>query len=98
MSGGTCEATAYQEFGYQSAGVCVALGNYHNCGAANRIKAEYVSLGDACHMVDLLVEAARLFSNYDRLVKKLPQRLNKLLREAEKKLLTTANAGTESRL
>jgi endoglucanase len=91
MSGGTCEATAYQEFGYQSAAVCVALGNYHNCGDANRIKAEYVSLADACHMVDLLAQAARKMSNYERLVKKLPQRLNKLLREAKRKLQTTAN-------
>ena len=41
MSGGTCEATAYQEFGFQTAAVCVALGNYHNCGPRNRIAAEF---------------------------------------------------------
>jgi endoglucanase len=91
MSGGTCEATAYQEFGYQSVAVCVALGNYHNCGDANRIEAEYVSLADACHMIDLLVQAARQMSNYERLVKKLPHRLNQLLREARSKLQTTAS-------
>ena len=90
MSGGTCEATAYQEFGYQSAAVCVALGNYHNCGERNRIKAEYVSLADACHMVDLLVEGAHQASNYECLVRRLPQRLNKLLREAKMKLQRTA--------
>jgi hypothetical protein len=33
MSGGTCEATAYQEFGFQTAAVCVALGNYHSFAA-----------------------------------------------------------------
>src|SRR6185369_1457970 len=29
MSGGTCEATAYQLYGYRCAALCVALGNYH---------------------------------------------------------------------
>src|SRR6267154_26025 len=56
MGGGTCEATAYQEFGYQCAAVCVALGNYHNCGQGGQIKSEYISIADACNMVDLLVE------------------------------------------
>jgi hypothetical protein len=32
MPGGTCEATAYQLYGFRSAALCVALGNYHNCG------------------------------------------------------------------
>jgi putative aminopeptidase FrvX len=82
MSGGTCEATAYQEFGFQTAAVCVALGNYHNCGPRNRIAAEYVSVSDACGMVDLLVAASRQMKQYPRLVAKLPARLNKLLREA----------------
>ena len=39
MGGGTCEATAYQEFGFQCA-VCVALGHYRNCGPRRRIAAE----------------------------------------------------------
>jgi endoglucanase len=91
MSGGTCEATAYQEFGYQSAAVCVALGNYHNCGERNRVKAEYVSLADACSMVDLLVAAAKQMPRYAALVGKLPKRLRKLLREARPRLLDTAS-------
>ena len=32
MSGGTCEATAYQLYGYETGGLCIALGNYHNRG------------------------------------------------------------------
>src|SRR5436190_1908820 len=51
MSGGTCEATAYQELGYQTCAVCIALGNYHNCGADGRIRGEYVNIGDADSMV-----------------------------------------------
>jgi len=86
MSGGTCEATAYQEFGFQTAAVCVALGNYHNCGPRNRIAAEYVNLADACGMVELLMAAARHMPKYSHLTARLPRRLNKLLDEARQKL------------
>jgi endoglucanase len=86
MSGGTCEATAYQEFGYQSAGVCVALGNYHNCGLRNQIAPEYVSVADALGMVELLVQASRHMGHFDRLSRKLPQRLNRLLAQARRRL------------
>ena len=86
MSGGTCEATAYQEFGYQSAGVCVALGNYHNCGAANKIATEFVSVADALGMARVLTEATVQMGNYQKLVGKLPARLNTYLRAARKRL------------
>ncbi len=86
MSGGTCEATAYQEFGFQTAAVCVALGNYHNCGEKNRIEEEYVSVADALSMVELLVASARQMVFYPRLAARLPGRLHGLLREAKRKL------------
>ena len=82
MYGGTCEATAYQEFGYQTAAVCVALGNYHNCHPRGRIAAEFVSLSDACGMVRLLTQAARQMRVFNKLTAKLPARLNRLLKEA----------------
>jgi len=90
MSGGTCEATSYQEFGFQSAAMCIALGNYHNCGQGTRIRAEYVSVADACTMVDLLVAAAKAMPRYNLLTGKLPQRLKKLLREGTQRLPKTA--------
>lgn len=83
MFGGTCEATAYQEFGFKTAAVCVALGNYHNCHPRGRIAAEYVSLADACGMVALLVEAARQMRDYAKLAGQLPRRLATLLKEAK---------------
>jgi len=86
MSGGTCEATAYQEFGFQTAAVCVALGNYHNCGERGRIAAEFVSRADACGMVDLLVEAAKQMRVFHKLVGKLPARLEQMRRAASKRL------------
>lgn len=86
MSGGTCEATAYQEFGYQSAAVCVALGNYHNCANRNRIEAEFVNIADARGMVELLAAASCQMKSYPKFVNKLRERLKKMTREAEKKL------------
>ena len=89
MSGGTCEATAYQEFGLTTAGVCIALGNYHNCGPGGRIAAEFVSVADACGMVRLLARAAERMTEFDSLVGRLPARLHRLLVEARQRLAET---------
>ena len=53
MSGGTCEATAFRLYGVRCGAMCVALGNYHNCGPDNRIEAEFVSLADVEGLVAL---------------------------------------------
>ena len=55
MPGGTCEATAFQLYGYRSAALCVALGNYHNCTPDGRIDAEFIDLGDLEGLVSLCV-------------------------------------------
>jgi len=57
MSGGTCEGTAYQLYGYRCGALCVALGNYHNCGPETEIAPEFVSLSDVEGMVKLMVHA-----------------------------------------
>jgi len=90
MGGGTCAGTAYHERGFQTAAVCVALGNYHNSAARRRIAAEYVSVADVCGMVQLLMAAAEQILQYQELTGKLPQRLKEMLREAQKKLRATA--------
>jgi putative aminopeptidase FrvX len=59
MQGGTCEATAYALYGYRAAAMCVALGNYHNCGPSNRIAPEFVSVDDAVAMADLCIAMSR---------------------------------------
>ncbi|HET6410378.1 MAG TPA: M20/M25/M40 family metallo-hydrolase [Chthoniobacteraceae bacterium] len=59
MSGGTCEATAYQLYGYRCGALCVALGNYHNCGPDNRIDSEFVSIDDVVGLLGLCVVAAQ---------------------------------------
>jgi putative aminopeptidase FrvX len=58
MQGGTCEATAYQLYGYRTTGLCVALGNYHNCGPEETIASEYVAIRDVLGMAQLCVAAA----------------------------------------
>lgn len=95
MSGGTCEATAYQEFGFQTAAVCVALGNYHNCAEKNRIAEEFVSIADALSMVELLATCAKRVSGYQGLVNRLPRRLQTMLRTATPRLRKTAQNFSE---
>jgi endoglucanase len=90
MSGGSCEATAYQEFGLQTAAVCVALGNYHNCAARNKIETEYVSVADALSMVELLAAAVKQLPRYSELIARLPRQLNALLRQAKARLVGSA--------
>ena len=90
MAGGTCEATAYQEFGYQTCAVCVALGNYHNC-APRRIAEEFVDAQDACDMACFLTEVARHINDFEDFVGRLPARLRKHLAEA---LRTLGEGGT----
>ena len=59
MSGGTCEATPFRLYGVRCGALCVALGNYHNCGPDNRIEAEYVSPSDVEGLVELCVQVGR---------------------------------------
>jgi endoglucanase len=61
LTGGTCEATAYLAFGYESGGVAVPLVNYHNGWGAKAVAPEKVRLSDVEGGVRLLVEAAKLF-------------------------------------
>jgi endoglucanase len=61
LIGGTCEATAYQSFGYETAGVALPLVNYHNGIGARRIAPEMVRVADVLGCVELLLAAVRLF-------------------------------------
>ncbi len=90
MAGGSCEGTVFQEAGFQTAALCVALGNYHNCGADCRIGEEFVDRRDGEGMIRLLMAAARQMKNFSTVVARLPQRLDKIRRESEKRLRKTA--------
>ena len=60
MDGGTCESSAYCQFGYEATGLCLALGNYHNVNVKRkRIAPEYIDLTDYDNVVKWFVELAR---------------------------------------
>jgi len=64
MDGGTCEMTVYQQFGYDSAAICVALGNYHNRSIrTEKIAMEYISVNDLENMVQLFIEIVKSSKN-----------------------------------
>jgi putative aminopeptidase FrvX len=53
LDGGTCEATAYQLYGYTCAAASLALGNYHNVAPDGTIAPEFVAIDDFIGMVRL---------------------------------------------
>ena len=82
MTGGTCEASAYQVFGFAATCLCLALGNYHNMGEptkrrAGRIESEVISLADYHGLIRLLVEIGGVFDRKDQ-VPTLKDRLGPL--------------------
>ena len=86
MPGGTCEATAYQLYGFRSAALCVVLGNYHNCAPENKIAPEYVSYSDVHALARLCTRIAVSRAKKYQAVKSLKKRL-KSNAEKYKKLL-----------
>lgn len=87
MSGGSCEGTAFQEYGYRVAALCVALGNYHNCGADDRIQPEFVSVSDAVGMVRLLVAASLQSGSFETFARKPLERFTVMTAEALRRLI-----------
>ena len=60
MPGGTCEATAYQAYGYTAACLCLPLGRYHNMNAdRGAIDSECISLADYDRLIHFLVTVAK---------------------------------------
>jgi len=59
LDGGACESTAYVEYGYDTTGLSLPLGNYHNMNhGTGRIAAEYVDLHDFEQLVCWFVALA----------------------------------------
>ena len=65
MDGGTCESSAYCDFGHRATGVCLALGNYHNMDLRRRrIALEYVSTRDFENLVKWFIALVRCGKPY----------------------------------
>jgi endoglucanase len=59
MTGGTCEASAYQALGHTATCVCLPLGHYHNMNpTTGRIDREIIGLADYHGLVRLLLAIA----------------------------------------
>ncbi|NUM36293.1 MAG: M28 family peptidase [Candidatus Brocadiae bacterium] len=56
LDGGTCESSVLYAFGYQTTGMAVPLGNYHNNGSSGKAECEYIHKEDWLNMVNLLWE------------------------------------------
>ena len=88
MDGGSCEATAYGMEGYQTTGICVALGNYHNCDKVRgKLAPEYVSLSDLANMIDWFVALAQDTADLKPLDKGVIKRLGQIEKKYRKRLM-----------
>ena len=92
MDGGTCEATAYRQYGYRVAGMCLPLGNYHNMNGRGRVAAESISRADLVGLARFgegLVRADALLPGRGerRSGAPLRRRLRALSRDADRELV-----------
>ena len=101
MDGGTCNSTAFTAWGYDSAAMCVGLGNYHNMTikgetgwhakvggkAGPGIASETIDFGDFSGMVRILVETAKRIHLYKPGLGDVRQRLTKMHHDEQIKLL-----------
>jgi putative aminopeptidase FrvX len=67
MPGGTCEATTFSTYGYQSTCLCLPLGNYHNMTDIDGVAAgkrpakvgpEFISIEDYHGLIEMLIICA----------------------------------------
>lgn len=65
MDGGTCEASLYMSYGYETGALAVPLINYHNQGET-AVEAEAIHRDDLAGGVIMLVETARCLAETDR--------------------------------
>ena len=64
MPGGTCEASAYQAYGYIATCVCLPLGNYHNMDEqAGVIASETIAVEDFHGLVTLLAAIPQMLDD-----------------------------------
>ena len=70
MDGGTCEATLYMAYGYETGALAVPLINYHNHGDTS-VEAEAIHRDDLAGGVVMLVEMACCLANSERLPRAL---------------------------
>jgi putative aminopeptidase FrvX len=101
MDGGTCNSTAFAAYGYDSAGICLALGNYHNMTikgdvgykspgtstAGPGIASETIHIDDFSSMARLLTQVATHINTYQPGWATIQRRLSAMHKNEQKTLL-----------
>ena len=90
MDGGSCESTAYNLWGVRAGALCLALGNYHNCGPDGRIAPEFVDWDDFEGLVVLMTEAATSWSEGTGAQAKMRARLDRVWQREYNRLASSA--------
>ncbi len=81
MTGGSCEATVMNAYGFPSAGLAIPLGNYHNQtpshpnGGRSIIASEEINFGDLKNGIDFAAELCRRFRPFEAVQDELMKRL-----------------------
>lgn len=88
MSGGSCEASAFQAYGYITTGMVLPLGNYHNADSNGQVAPEYVHINDVLGEVDLLLA---VLAESSRPLPERRSRLAELAGQASQRLTDTAS-------
>ncbi|MBN1962303.1 MAG: hypothetical protein JW841_15315 [Deltaproteobacteria bacterium] len=88
MSTGSCEATAFNAFGYPSAGIALPLKNYHNLGSKRPVP-EQIDARDLFLAVDLIFATAERAGDGVDDLSLLRQQLVKHSKFGRRKLLST---------
>ncbi len=91
MDGGSCESTAYCEYGYTAGGVCLSLGNYHNMDPdRGKISPEHIHLDDFTNLVKWFVALATTRTPFSpRPARSQPRWIAELRRRFEPRLIRT---------
>lgn len=88
MTGGMCEASAYQMLGnYKVTGLVIPLENYHNQGESGLLIEEKASIEDIKTAEELLFLAIKGVKNLSKFEHKMVERLNAVFNEYKHKLI-----------
>lgn len=100
MDGGSCESTAYCQYGYDATCICLPLVNYHNMDRTRRkIAPESVDVRDYLNLVKWFIALAKSPAKlrYDDRNPELGKKLDALLRQHRQRLLETGGRNTAIR-
>ena len=89
MDAGGTEATAFDLLGYETGAACLALGNWHNAGPRDRVRAETVHLDDLEGLIQLCEAMVADTGGFERTVAAARRRWRTAGLEAGKRLKAT---------